>query len=193
MIRTREKRSVSVLRDPRRYAGRVQLEPLFRRVDRLAGGRDRDHRVPGAAAPGAARALTIVAIILVACTLLGAGTVVAVFWLFATGHDVSLPVWVRGLVILGITASLFYFLWRAWVGWYWAFRRLQLFTRVFPVVAIALSAIPGFFPTWMIIEQLVFAALLVASAVILSSAPIRAAFPKPDRSPKKLARPGSAG
>ncbi|WP_232531649.1 hypothetical protein [Microbacterium halophytorum] len=171
----------------------MQLEPLFRRVDRLAGGRDRDFRVPGAAAPGAAKALAIVGVILVVCLLLGGGTVIAVFWLFAAGHDVSLPVWVRGLVILGITASLFYFLWRAWIGWYWAFRRLQLFTRVFPIIALALTAIPGFFPTWMIVEQLVFAALLVAATVILSSAPIRAAFPKPDRPSRRLARPGSAG
>lgn len=173
----------------------MRLESLFRVVDRLAGGRDRNHRVLGASHDAARRGLTIVAAILVICTLLGAGTVVAVVWLHLTGHAVTLPVWIRGLVILAITASLFYFLWRAWLGWYWAFRRLQLFTRIFPAVALALSAIPGFFPVWMIVEQLVFAALLIVAAVLLSTTAMRQAFPKPDRASRRrrVAHPGTPG
>ncbi|MGO1629928.1 MAG: hypothetical protein ACTHX2_14040, partial [Microbacterium sp.] len=88
----------------------MRLESLFRVVDRLAGGRDRNHRVPGASHDAARRGLVLVAAILIVCTLLGAGTVLAVVWLHLAGHTVTLPVWIRGLVILAITASLFYFL-----------------------------------------------------------------------------------
>lgn len=162
-----------------------RLEPLFLLVDRLGGGRDWEHQVSGATVPGARRGLIAVSAILGACLLLGTGTVIVVFWLFLTGHTVTLPVWIRGLVILGITASLFYFVWRAWIGKYWAFRRLQLFTRVFPVIALVLSAIPHFFPLWMIVEQLVFACLLIVAAVILSAPPMREAFPQPQRPPRR--------
>ena len=164
------------------YAGVVRrLESFFLLIDRLGGGRDWQHEVPGAAVPAARRGLIAVSWVLAVCLLLGVGTVVAVFWMFLHGAEITLPVWIRGLVIAGITASLFYFVWRAWIGKYWAFRRLQLFTRVFPIVALGLSAIPHFFPGWMIIEQLVFAALLIVAAVILSTPAMREAFPKPDR------------
>lgn len=161
------------------YAETVRLESLFRLVDRIAGGRQWQHRVPGAAEPAARRGLVAVGAILVACFVMGAGTVVVVALMAMDGAHITLPVWIRGLVILAITASLFYFLWRAWLGWYWAFRRLQLFSRIFPVVALVLSAIPGLFPIWMVIEQVVFAAILIVAAVILTAAPVRAAFPRP--------------
>lgn len=170
------------------YAGAVRLESLFRLVDRIAGGRQWRHRVPGGSEPSARPRLVAVGAILVVCFLMGAGTVVIVALSAVNGADVTLPVWIRGLVILAITASLFYFLWRAWLGWYWAFRRLQLFTRVFPVVALVLSAIPGLFPLWMVIEQIVFAAVLIAAAVILTTAPMRVAFPRPAKRPAKARR-----
>lgn len=188
-ISTRERRLAGVFSGTAGYAEGVRrLESLFRLIDRIGGGRDWEHEVPGAAVPAARRRLVAVCAILAFCLLLGAGTVVAVFWMFLHGAEITLPVWIRGLVILGITASLFYFVWRAWIGKYWAFRRLQLFTRVFPVIALALSAVPGLFPLWMIVEQLVFAALLIVAAFLLSAAPMRAAFPRPERPARRKRR-----
>jgi len=97
------------------------------------------------------------------------------------GDDVGFAVWMRCLVVLAITTTLFYFLWRAHAGWYWAFRRLQLFSRIFPIVALVLAAIPGLYPFWVVTEQILFAILLIGVSDYLQSDPVRAAFPKPQR------------
>ncbi|WP_029150529.1 hypothetical protein [Microbacterium indicum] len=157
----------------------MTLETLLRRVDRLAGGSLRDIRVPRVADPRAALALRWVAWIFVGCLALGVATITIALVLTVEGSAPSLVVWMRCLVLFAITASLFYFLWRAQLGWYWAFRRLQLFTRIFPVVAIVLALIPGLFPVWVIAEQLLFGVLLIAAQVLLVSRPVREAFPKP--------------
>ena len=72
-------------------------------------------------------------------------------------------------------------LWRARAGWYWAFRRLQLFSRIFPIVALVLAAIPGLYPFWVVTEQILFAILLIGVSDYLQSDAVRAAFPKPSR------------
>ena len=87
----------------------------------------------------------------------------------------------RCLVVLAITTTLFYFLWRARAGWYWAFRRLQLFSRIFPIVALVLAAIPGLYPFWVVTEQILFAILLIGVSDYLQSDAVRAAYPKPQR------------
>ena len=83
--------------------------------------------------------------------------------------------------LLAITTTLFYFLWRARAGWYWAFRRLQLFSRIFPIVALVLAAIPGLYPFWVVTEQILFAILLIGVSDYLQSDVVRAAYPKPRR------------
>lgn len=158
----------------------MSLEPLFRRVDRLAGGRQSEYRVPASADPRVARAFRWIAWILFACTALGVASVAFAVALTAAGDHVGFAVWMRCLVVLGITATLFYFLWRARLGWFWAFRRLQLFSRIFPVVALVLAAIPGLYPVWVVTEQIAFALLLIGVSDFLLSDPMRAAFPKPD-------------
>jgi len=127
------------------------------------------------------RAFRAITILLVACFLLGIATVVTSAWLTASGQNVGFAVWMRCLVVLGITATLFYFLWRARAGWYWAIRRLQLFSRIFPIVALVLAAIPGLYPWWVISEQIVFAILLIGVSDYLQSDYLRAAYPKPQR------------
>ncbi len=97
------------------------------------------------------------------------------------GGSVSGIVWYRLVVIFGLTATLFYFVWRAGRGFYWAYSRLRLFSMVFPVVALASSAVPGLYPSWMIVEQILFSVVLLAIAVVLSSAHMRAVFAKPVR------------
>lgn len=117
--------------------------------------------------------------LLAACLALGVATVVTASVLAASGAEVTFAVWMRCLVVLGITATLFYFLARARRGWYWALRRLQLFSRIFPVVALALAAIPGLYPLWVIGEQILFAVVLIGVSDYLHTDAIRRAFPKP--------------
>ena len=165
----------------------MSLEPLFRRLDRLAGGRQRDYRVPVSTDPRVVRAFRWMTWILVVCTLLGIAAVVTAAVLAFTDHVVTFAVWMRCLVVLGITATLFYFLWRARLGWFWAFRRLQLFSRIFPVVALVLAAIPGLYPVWVITEQIAFALLLIGVSDFLLSDPLRAAYPRPGSQPASRA------
>jgi hypothetical protein len=85
----------------------------------------------------------------------------------------------RCFVVLGMTATLFYFVWRARLGYYWAYSRLRLFSRIFPVVTLVIAAIPGLYPIWMITEQILFSVVLIGVADYLGSDHMRAAFPKP--------------
>lgn len=157
------------------------METFLLRLDRLAGGRMAGYRVALSDDPRVTRAFRAITILLVACFLLGIATVVTSAWLTASGQNVGFAVWMRCLVVLGITATLFYFLWRARAGWYWAIRRLQLFSRIFPIVALVLAAIPGLYPWWVISEQIVFAILLIGVSDYLQSDYLRAAYPKPQR------------
>ncbi|MCC4249146.1 MULTISPECIES: hypothetical protein [Microbacterium] len=159
----------------------MHIEPALRRLDRLAGGRQAGHRVPASEDPRVRRAFRAVTILLAAGFLLGVATIVIAAVMAAAGDDVGFAVWMRCLVVLGITTTLFYFLWRARAGWYWAFRRLQLFSRIFPVVALVLAAIPGLYPFWVVTEQILFAILLIGVSDYLQSDAVRAAYPRPAR------------
>lgn len=157
------------------------METFFLCLDRVAGGRMAGYRVDPSNDPRVGRAFRAITILLMACFLLGIATIVTSVWLTVSGHDVGFAVWMRCLVVLGITTTLFYFLWRARAGWYWALRRLQLFSRIFPIVALVLAAIPGLYPWWVISEQIVFAILLIGVSDYLQSDYLRAAYPKPQR------------
>lgn len=159
----------------------ARFEPLFRRLDRLAGGRhhdlvaDEDAR----AHPKTRRAFRNIAWLLLLELAIGLFAVVFAVVLFARGEEVSFPVWMRTVVVLGITATLFYFTWRASRGWYWAYSRLLLFSRIFPVITLVLAAIPHLYPVWMVTEQIVFSLVLIGVADYLGSAHMREVFPKP--------------
>jgi hypothetical protein len=99
--------------------------------------------------------------------------------LFLNGDTVSPAVWLRCVVVLGITVTLFYFAWRAQRGYYWAYSRLRLFSKIFPVVALVLAAIPGLYPLWVVTEQIIFSLILIGISDYLSSDYMRAAYPKP--------------
>lgn len=159
----------------------MQFEPALRRLDRIAGGRHADHRVAVSADPRVVRSFRSVTVLLAIGFVLGIATVVIALVMTLDGADVGLAVWMRCLVVLAITTTLFYFLWRARAGWYWAFRRLQLFSRIFPIVALVLAAIPGLYPFWVVTEQILFAVLLIGVSDYLQSDVMRAAYPKPER------------
>ncbi|GAA4264407.1 hypothetical protein [Frondihabitans peucedani] len=161
------------------------VDALFQtfRVDRLAGGRQhavvvredmREH-------PRTVRAFQRIRWLLVGETVVGLTAVVIAILLAADGVAVPWAVWFRSTVVLLITLSLYVFAWRAQLGYYWAFARLRLFSRIFPLVTIVVASLPGLYPFWMVVEQWVFSGLMVGIAVVLSSGHLREAFPVPAR------------
>jgi hypothetical protein len=99
-------------------------------------------------------------------------------------NEVPWVVWMRLVVVLAMTVTLFYFSWRAQRGYYWAYSRLRLFSKIFPIVALVTAAIPGLYPLWMVTEQICFALILLGIAEYLSSDHMREAYAKPPRSPR---------
>jgi hypothetical protein len=83
---------------------------------------------------------------------------------------------------------LFYFAWRAQRGYYWAYSRLRLFSKIFPIVALVTAAIPGLFPSWMVAEQICFALILLGIAEYLSTDHMREAYAKPPKAPRSHSR-----
>lgn len=128
------------------------------------------------------RGFRIVAVLLAGLFLIGGGAVLEAANLTYSGRPVSGIVWWRLLVILAIASTLFYFWWRARLGYWWAYSRLRLFSIVFPVVAVGTSLIPGLYPRWMVVEQLLFSSLLIAVFALLSRPAFRAVYRRPGRS-----------
>ena len=154
---------------------------LLRPLDRFAAGRHRDRLAPAdvvgnSAATRIFRGMRLM--LLVELTVGGLAALAAVI-LTARGYEVSAAVWVRTCGVLAITVTLYYFAIRAAEGYYWAYQRLRLFTIVFPIVTLVTASIPGLYPLWMTIEQVVFSLILIAVGDLLASAPLRLAFPRP--------------
>lgn len=95
------------------------------------------------------------------------------------GEAVSFAVWMRTVVVLGMTATLFYFAWRAQRGWRWAYQRLRLFSQIFPVITLVMAAIPNLYPAWMVTEQIIFSLVMIGIADFLTSDHMRDAYRKP--------------
>ncbi|MCI0155895.1 hypothetical protein KNO15_04215 [Leifsonia shinshuensis] len=159
------------------------MESLLRRLDRLAGGRLAGYTVPeeGRDHPRTRRAFIVIAWLLVAELVIGTTAVVIALVLTLDGAAVPFAVWMRSVVVLGMTVTLFYFAWRAQKGYYWAYSRLRLFSKIFPVVTLVMAAIPGLYPFWMVTEQIVFSLILIGVADYLDSDHMREAFPRPAR------------
>ena len=144
------------------------LEPLFLRLDRVAGGRIAGRRVNLAQHPKTRRGFVGILWILAAEIVVGLVAIVIAIVLTVNGMPQHWAVWFRSIAVLAITATLLYFAWRASLGWYWAYSRLRLFSRIFPVVTLVIAAIPGLYPLWMTIEQIVFSLLLIGVGDILT-------------------------
>ncbi|WP_245631614.1 hypothetical protein [Curtobacterium ammoniigenes] len=158
---------------------------LFRvlRIDMLAGGRHWRYRIEEEMRqhPSTARIFRWVRVFLAIETLVGIAALVVAIVLARSGVAVPLAVWLRATVVLLITLSLYVFAWRAQLGYWWAFSRLQLFSVIFPAVTLVLASIPGLYPMWMIAEQIIFAGLMLVIAGFLHTKHMRAAYPKPSR------------
>ena len=163
-------------------------------IDRFAGGRQRAYviREDMRQHPRTVLAFQRLRWLLVALTVVSTGAVVTAVALTDAGHVVSVAVWVRCAAVLGITLTLYVFAWRAQLGWWWAYSRLRLFSRIFPVVTLVVASIPGLYPAWMVLEQILFSFLLVGISAVLGSRHMREAFPKPDASRATGSRPEPA-
>ncbi len=157
------------------------LEPLFARLDRIAGGRLAERRIREdmVSHPRTRRGFAGILWILAAEIVVGLAAVTIAIVLTVQGIPQPWAVWFRSVAVLAITATLLYFAWRASLGFYWAYSRLRLFSRIFPVVTLVIAAIPGLYPLWMTIEQIVFSLLLIGVGDILTGDVMREAFPKP--------------
>jgi hypothetical protein len=161
------------------------LEPLFLRLDRVGGGRIAGRRVDLLAHPKTRRGFDGILWILAAEVVVGLAAIVIAIVLTVNGMPQPWAVWFRGIAVLAITATLLYFAWRASLGWYWAYSRLRLFSRVFPIVTLVVATIPGLYPLWMTIEQIVFSLLMIGIGDILTTDHMREAFPRPPRRDEK--------
>lgn len=153
------------------------------RLDRLAGGRQSGYviREDMLEHPDTVRSFRWIRWLLVAETVVGLTAIVVAVLLTRAGESLSWAVWFRSTVVLLITLTLYVFAWRAQLGYYWAYQRLRLFSRIFPIVTLIVAAIPGLYPFWMVIEQILFSVLMVGIGDVLTSDHMRATFPKPAR------------
>lgn len=151
------------------------------RLDRLAGGRQasyvihedmREH-------PRTVRAFMGIRWLLLAETVVGLTAIFIAAVLTARGEHVPWAVWFRSTVVLFLTATLYVFAWRAQLGWWWAYARLRLFSRIFPIVTLVVATIPGLYPFWMVVEQIVFSLIMIGIGDLLTSDHMREAFPRP--------------
>jgi hypothetical protein len=167
----------------------LAADDLWRRLrlDRVAGGRQasyvihedmREH-------PRTVRAFMGIRWLLLAETVVGLTAIFIAAVLASRGEHVPWAVWFRSTVVLFLTATLYVFAWRAQLGWWWAYARLRLFSRIFPIVTLVVATIPGLYPFWMVVEQIVFSLIMIGIGDLLTSDHMREAFPRP----AKAARP----
>jgi cation transport ATPase len=163
----------------------MKVESVLLEIDRIAGGRHGDHTISEEMRtdPRTSRVFVAVTWLLVAELCLGTAALVVPVML-GMRHEVPGIVWMRLVVVLAMTTTLFYFAWRARRGYWWAYSRLRLFSKIFPVVALTTAAIPGLYPDWMVYEQICFALILLGIAEYLSTNHMREAYAKPAKAPK---------
>lgn len=161
---------------------------FLRPLDRFAAGRQVAYRVDPDLVhhPKTRRAFRGIRWILAAEVAVGIAAVVIAIVLAAHGEQVPWAVWFRSVGVLAITLTLYYFATRAAEGYYWGYSRLRLFSRIFPIVTLIIATIPGLYPFWMTVEQIVFSLLMIGIGDLLTTDHMRAAFPRP---PKTAARP----
>jgi len=161
----------------------VAVDGVWRRLrlDRLAGGRQADYMIHEDMRehPRTVRAFMGIRWLLLAETVVGLTAVFIAAVLTSRGEHVPLAVWFRSTVVLMITLTLYVFAWRAQLGYWWAYARLRLFSRIFPIVTLVVAAIPGLYPFWMVVEQIAFSLIMIGIGDLLTSDHMRAAFPRP--------------
>jgi len=163
----------------------MNIESVLLEIDRIAGGRHGDHTISEEMRtdPRTRRVFVVVTALLVVELVIGTSALVVPV-LLGKRQEVPWIVWMRLIVVLGMTVTLFYFSWRAQRGYWWAYSRLRLFSKIFPIVALTTAAIPLLYPKWMVEEQICFALIMLGISEYLSTDHMRAAYAKPPRAPK---------
>jgi cation transport ATPase len=163
----------------------MNVESLLLEIDHIAGGRHGNHIISEEMRtdPRTRRVFVAVTWLLVVELVLGTAALVVPVML-QMRHEVPWIVWMRLVVVLAMTVTLFYFAWRAQRGYWWAYSRLRLFSKIFPIVALTTAAIPGLYPRWMVYEQICFALILLGIAEYLSTSHMREAYAKPVKAPR---------
>jgi len=163
----------------------MNVESILLGIDRIAGGRHADHTISEEMRtdPKTHRVFVAITWLLVVELVLGTAALAVPVMLHLRGDDVPWVIWMRLAIVLAMTTTLFYFAWRAQRGFYWAYSRLRLFSKIFPVVALVTAAIPGLYPLWMVTEQIFFSLILLSIAEYLSTDHMREAYAKPTRTP----------
>jgi hypothetical protein len=164
----------------------MNVESALLQIDRIAGGRHADHTISAEMRddPRTRRVFLVITWLLVAELVLGTAILAVPVALQMRGESVAWIVWMRLVIVLAMTTTLFYFAWRAQRGYYWAYSRLRLFSKIFPVVALVTAAIPRLYPWWMVTEQIFFSLILLGIAEYLSTEHMRQAYAKPPRKPR---------
>ncbi|WP_245542732.1 hypothetical protein [Pseudoclavibacter soli] len=166
---------------PRAKAPTAELSAIDRVLSsRLIGGRKSSLQVRSTP-PEATKVWRAITVLLSLEVLVGVATLVVAFVLRDVPGMVTWASWFRGSVVLAMTLTLFGFAWAAQRGWWWAYWRLRLFSQIFPVVTLVIAAIPGLYPLWMTIEQIVFSVLLLGVGDYLTSDRMRDWYPNPAR------------
>ncbi|QIK62149.1 hypothetical protein G7068_02235 [Leucobacter viscericola] len=93
-----------------------------------------------------------------------------------SGTPQPTAVWVRTAIGLFLTALTLYYAWKASQGSIWAYRRLRALTIGLPIITMLIAMIPGFYPTWMIIEQILFSIGMITAAAILLNTHMRETY-----------------
>jgi hypothetical protein len=157
------------------------------RLDRIAAGRQAEHVIHENMRehPRTVRAFMGIRWLLLGETVVGLTAIFIAAVLWSRGEHVPWAVWFRSTVVLFITASLYVFAWRAQLGYWWAYSRLRLFSRIFPIVTLIVATIPGLYPGWMVVEQIVFSLLMIGIGDLLTSDHMRAAFPRPESATRR--------
>jgi hypothetical protein len=151
------------------------------RLDRIAAGSQAEHVIHEDMRehPRTVRAFMGIRWLLLGETVVGLTAIFIAAVLWSRGEHVPWAVWFRSTVVLFITASLYVFAWRAQLGYWWAYSRLRLFSRIFPIVTLIVATIPGLYPGWMVVEQIVFSLLMIGIGDLLTTDHMRVAFPRP--------------
>lgn len=89
----------------------------------------------------------------------------------------SAAVWVRGIIVVVISAVLIALAGRAFHGSRAAYLRMRLMSTVAPVAIVVIVALPhDGFPVWMKAEQTVVGVLLATAAVMVGRKGVRRAY-----------------
>jgi uncharacterized membrane-anchored protein len=103
-------------------------------------------------------------------------TLVAIVLLRDDKTAVNDAVWVRGTIVVISAALMFAFARRADRGSRGAYRRVRILSAVMVVAIAVIVALPGTFPVWMKIDQVVCGLVLLGVTVLVNRQDMRARF-----------------